>query len=176
MKNKYYTGLIAFSAIIYFASCSKTNDTTIQNTAQTTPQTTVQIGVLDSRDSYNVTGDAKVNLYASMNDVNNNTPQYSQLTEKSKPVTISVNYLSQYYVVVTKGTETNYISGFIPIGIFQSQSDIQLSPIQNPAGTIGGVKYQDLNGDGIINASDKTNAPTIPITAGTTNSKTIIIY
>ncbi len=51
------------------------------------------------------------------------------------------------------------IFGFKTNGLFQSQEDIDSYPtyvsMQNPA-RLGGIKYVDINGDGIINADDRT--------------------
>ncbi|WP_020600183.1 SusC/RagA family TonB-linked outer membrane protein [Spirosoma panaciterrae] len=42
------------------------------------------------------------------------------------------------------------------LGIFQTQEEISKSPIQNPRVQPGDYKYQDVDGNGTINTSDKT--------------------
>lgn len=51
------------------------------------------------------------------------------------------------------------IEGYIAEGLFQSQEEIDNSPVQQVGTSIvkvGDIKYRDLNGDGKINADDKT--------------------
>ena len=60
-----------------------------------------------------------------------------------------------YYYKVTKGTASNISEdGFIIVGIFTSQEEILNSPFQTSA-VVGGLKFADLNWDGIINDGDK---------------------
>ena len=42
------------------------------------------------------------------------------------------------------------------LGIFQTQEEISKSPLQNPRVQPGDYKYQDVDGSGVINTSDKT--------------------
>ncbi|OCX50349.1 hypothetical protein BEL04_21415 [Mucilaginibacter sp. PPCGB 2223] len=136
--------------------------------------TIVHITVINGNPA--ATGSATICLYRNMTDVNNSFPLYTQTTIDNNSVDITVDYLSQYYVVVTKGPAKNYYSGYIPVGLFQSQTDINNSATQNPAGTVGGVKFRDINGDGVINNSDKTDAPTIAVTKGTENDQSVTVY
>ena len=64
--------------------------------------------------------------------------------------------------------------GLIALGLFENQEEINSSPVQS-FGTyrVGDVKYQDINGDGIINSYDQvaigyTNIPEIVYGFGTT--------
>jgi len=54
----------------------------------------------------------------------------------------------------------NYLSlfGYQAIGLFQSQKEIDNAPSQTPIGNprIGDIRYKDLNGDGKIDANDRT--------------------
>jgi len=136
--------------------------------------TIVQINVVNG--SAAATGAATVSLYSSMTDLNNGFPSYAQTTDDNNNVSIRVDYQSQYYVVVTRGPAKNYYSGFIPVGVFQSQTDINNSPSQNPAGVVGGIKFKDVNGDGVINNGDKINAPVITLRQSTTNFESITVY
>jgi len=136
--------------------------------------TVVEINVYNG--STAITGVATVSLYRSMADVTNNSPAYTQTVGYDNYVDITVAYLSQYYVVVTRGAAKNYYAGFLPVGIFQSQTDINSSPAQTPAGTVGGVKFKDVNGDGVINNSDKTDAPAVFLTKSTTTYQGVTVY
>jgi len=136
--------------------------------------TVVEINVYNG--STAITGVATVSLYRSMADVLNNSPAYTQTVGDVNYVDITVEYLSKYYVVVTRGAAKNYYAGFLPIGIFQSQADINNSPAQTPAAAVGGVKFKDINGDGVINNSDKTDAPAIFLTKNATTYENVTIY
>ena len=61
-----------------------------------------------------------------------------------------------YPWLATKGLKVGQRQGYLSLGYFQSQEEIQNSPRQ--AGTIapGDLKFKDLNGDGVIDAYDKT--------------------
>ena len=57
------------------------------------------------------------------------------------------------------GMPIGYFKGYIVKGVFQSYADILKSPSQASLGNAarpGDLKYQDVNGDGVINASDRT--------------------
>jgi TonB-linked SusC/RagA family outer membrane protein len=63
------------------------------------------------------------------------------------------------------GRPLNRNMGFIAIGLFESQEDIDNSPRQQlGAYTVGDIKYADLNGDGMIDDNDRTQIgdPTVP--------------
>ncbi len=60
---------------------------------------------------------------------------------------------------VTRTVEGQPISlfyGYVMDGIFQTQAEVQESPFQSNETRAGDIKFQDLNDDGIINASDQT--------------------
>ena len=59
--------------------------------------------------------------------------------------------------LVETGNPLNSTYGLIALGLFKDQADIDASPKQNFS-TVrpGDIKYQDVNGDGIIDANDKT--------------------
>jgi hypothetical protein len=62
-----------------------------------------------------------------------------------------------YDNLVETGNPLNSTYGLIAIGLFKDQADIDNSPKQNFS-TVrpGDIKYQDINGDGLIDANDKT--------------------
>lgn len=57
----------------------------------------------------------------------------------------------------TTGKPYSRITGYVAEGLFQSQEEIDNSPVQNLGSTVmvGDIKYRDLNGDGIINSDDQ---------------------
>jgi len=137
--------------------------------------TTVAVTVTDGSTGVAATG-ATVLLYDSADAVASNTSKYTATTDQTGTVKITVAYISQYFVIAQKGSEKNYYSGLIPIGIFKTQTDIQNSAIQTPPAVIGGVKFQDTNGDGRISAADDVSAPNIKVTANTNNAISTTIY
>ncbi len=56
------------------------------------------------------------------------------------------------------GEPIGYFKGYIVTGVFQSYADILKSPSEASLGSVrpGDLKYKDVNGDGVINASDRT--------------------
>lgn len=57
----------------------------------------------------------------------------------------------------TRGHSTGLALGYVAEGLFQSQEEIDNSPKQELGSyTVGDIKYKDLNGDGVINAYDRT--------------------
>ena len=58
-----------------------------------------------------------------------------------------------------EGYELGYFYGYKTDGIFQNQQEIDAAPNQSALGAIpqaGDIRYQDLNGDGIVNTDDRT--------------------
>jgi len=66
------------------------------------------------------------------------------------------NGQSQSVTVFEKGFTPGYFYGYKTAGLFQNAADVAASPKQAGAQP-GDIKYVDVNGDGVINASDKTN-------------------
>jgi hypothetical protein len=153
--------IVCLSSVV---SCNKNSNTT-----------TVNIIVTDG-DSGTAANNATVYLYDSGAAVATNSPKYTQGTDQSGKAKITVASLSTYFIVVQKGTEKNYYGGYIPVGIFKSQTDIDDNPRQTPPAVVGGVKFKDVNGDGQINSQDITPMPSINIVANTNNSESVTIY
>ena len=65
------------------------------------------------------------------------------------------NGQSQSVTVFEKGFTPGYFYGFKTDGIFQTEKEIASSATQSGAQP-GDIKFVDINGDGVINASDKT--------------------
>lgn len=56
------------------------------------------------------------------------------------------------------GDPTDAARGLIALGFFQSQEEIDNSPVQQFGQVkVGDIKYQDVNGDGVINENDFVN-------------------
>jgi hypothetical protein len=146
-------------------SCKKNN----------TPVTTLEITVVDGATGSSAAG-AAVMLYGTAGDAASGSPKYSGTADQSGKVKFTVSYLRQYFVLAVKTTEKNYYNGLIPTGIFKTQTEIQNSPAQTPSAVIGGVKFQDTNGDGAITAADDVAPPSVSITANTNNTFTTTIY
>lgn len=60
--------------------------------------------------------------------------------------------------LVTTGYPVQSTWGYKAMGLFQSQDEINNAPVQNLGSTprVGDVRYEDVNGDGVIDANDKT--------------------
>jgi hypothetical protein len=140
-----------------------------------TATTTLNVTVTDGSTGSPAAG-ASVFLFDSSTAVTSNMPKYSATTDQNGKVSITIAFLSQYFVIAQKAGEKNYYSGLIPVGIFKTQTDIQDSPAQTPPGVIGGVKFQDTNGDGAITVADDAPAPSASIVANTANSFSATIY
>jgi TonB-dependent starch-binding outer membrane protein SusC len=61
-----------------------------------------------------------------------------------------------YATLTTAGHPIGSFYGYQMIGIFQNQGDIFTSAYQGPGVRPGDVKYKDMNGDGKIDANDRT--------------------
>jgi len=61
-----------------------------------------------------------------------------------------------YENLVQTGNQLNQLYGLRAIGFFQSQEEIDNSPTQTYASTVqpGDIKYEDVNGDGVIDDND----------------------
>ncbi|MDR1527842.1 MAG: RagB/SusD family nutrient uptake outer membrane protein [Dysgonamonadaceae bacterium] len=70
----------------------------------------------------------------------------------------------EYNYIVTKGDERNISSdGYLIAGIFSTVEEINNFPEQ-PNATLGGLRFKDMNGDGIIDDQDKTeNVPLLVV-------------
>lgn len=63
-------------------------------------------------------------------------------------------YISSYSII-QEGQPINELYGYKAIGLFQNQTQIDKSPKQFGTYAPGDIIYKDINGDGIINASDR---------------------
>ena len=61
--------------------------------------------------------------------------------------------------ILKAGTSLSEFYGYINNGIFQNQAEVDAAPAQDGK-RVGGLKYQDINGDNKINADDRTTLGT----------------
>lgn len=75
------------------------------------------------------------------------------------------------YTLLEVGSPINSYYGFVFDGVFQSQEEVDNSPVQNN-GSVGGRKFQDTNGDNIIDDEDRIilGDPFPDLTFGLNNS------
>lgn len=122
----------------------------------------------------NVQG-AIIKLFATQSSFDNNLPDFtatSDINGIAKFYDLSID--AQYFLVAEKGNLKNTISGYVIAGVFQTQAEIDASPMQAGA-LLGGLKLLDLNGDGLVNTNDKIWHDQISVYEGETTTKTIII-
>ncbi len=68
-----------------------------------------------------------------------------------------VNQIQRIPVTRTEvGQPIGYFYGFVVEGIFQTQGEVDESPMQEAGTRAGDIKYKDLNGDGKITDADQT--------------------
>ncbi len=60
-----------------------------------------------------------------------------------------------YNYLEKNGFANNVQRGYIALGLFKDQDDIDMSPSQFGNVRPGDIKYKDVNGDGVINSDDK---------------------
>jgi len=128
-------------------------------------ETTVQVYALDGSNPSGSQSGISVKFYESLVAITNNTPSASGVTDANGMAMVSIGIpVTSYYVIAQRGTRANYYNGLNPIGVFKTQQEIQTSPTQIPAGTIGGTKFRDTNGDGVITSADVLSPPVFSIT------------
>ena len=62
---------------------------------------------------------------------------------------------NDYYLTATKDNKSNIVNGYILLGNYNNQAEVDSSPDQNA--TVGGFRFMDLNYDGRVNLDDKSN-------------------
>jgi TonB-linked SusC/RagA family outer membrane protein len=61
---------------------------------------------------------------------------------------------ARYSYLAKKGTSNNVTRGLIALGLFKDEADVRNSPTQFGTVLPGDIKYQDVNGDGVIDDYD----------------------
>jgi hypothetical protein len=62
--------------------------------------------------------------------------------------------IPRYPYLAQKGNSFGITRGLISLGLFSDEEDVKNSPTQFGSVLPGDIKYQDVNGDGIINSDD----------------------
>jgi hypothetical protein len=120
---------------------------------------------------------AVIKLYTTQSSFDNNIPDFTTTSDANGMVLLSnlpIQNQYNYFLIVEKTDLRNIKDGYIICGVFNNQEDISTWPTQAGA-YVGGLKYNDVNGDGIINSDDRTWHDLISVTGDQTVTKTIII-
>jgi hypothetical protein len=117
---------------------------------------------------------AIVKLYASQSSFNNNLPDFTETSDINGIVKLNVPIQEQYFLIVEKGDLSNIKNGYIITGVFNDQAEINAYP-HLPGVNIGGLKYEDYNADGVINALDQIWHDVIYVYENQTTTETVII-
>ena len=116
---------------------------------------------------------AVVKLFASQSTFNNNLPDFTASSDADGIVKFYVPVQEQYFLIVEKGFLSNIKDGYVITGVFNDQAEIDAS--QQPGAKIGGLVYKDINGDGVINATDILGHDIICVYKNQTTTETVII-
>ncbi|MCJ8209577.1 TonB-dependent receptor [Mucilaginibacter sp. RS28] len=109
------------------------------------------IGVIDNKGiDATLTGDVNIGKFL-LNLRGTVTYSKSKIIENDQPT-------PPYPWMNTRGTTPTAVFGYIADGLFTSQAEIDRSAVPGDKSKVkpGDIKYRDLNGDGLINAYDKT--------------------
>ena len=118
---------------------------------------------------------ATIKLYASQASLDNNIPEFTLITDADGFVKTYDITPGEYLMLVEKNNLSNVIDGYLIAGVFQNQAEIDNGNPQQAGATVGGVRYTDVNGDGIITIDDKVYHDNIAIAIHQTVSRTIVI-
>lgn len=127
---------------------------------------------------------ATVSLYLTREEYKNKTPRYTAVTNANGVATFTGVAPAEYFMVAGKGElsntwpDANNSTLASADTLFQSTAEIANSPALAGA-TPGDFKMLDLNQDGVVNNSDRAEAPYRKITVGsgtTTSEKVLIGY
>jgi hypothetical protein len=121
----------------------------------------------------NTVTNAVAKLYASQSSFNINLPDFTATSDVNGIVKFYVPVQEQYFLIVEKGFLSNIKDGYIITGVFNDQGEIDAS--QQPGAKIGGLVYKDINGDGVINATDIIGHDVIYVFKNQTTTETVII-
>jgi TonB-dependent starch-binding outer membrane protein SusC len=103
-------------------------------------------------------------------DITGTFTSYKNMVVSLPPGTLYINQPTGAQTITSRiqpGQPLGAFFGYKVIGLFQSHDDVTKSPTQQDAAP-GRFKYQDVNGDGVINADDRTffGNPNPKFTAG----------
>ncbi|WP_158859782.1 PKD domain-containing protein [Lunatibacter salilacus] len=101
-------------------------------------------------------------------------PDYTFTSDENGKVMFYDQEVMANCFVVEKDGESNIVNGYLTIGVFQNQEDIDNSTQQEGA-SVGGFKFADINNDGVISASDQTVCQGISISTDETFTSDVFI-
>jgi hypothetical protein len=130
---------------------------------------------------------AQIKLYKDENTFNSGRPDYEAITDENgvgtvmvpTPVDVSGDGFydennPHFIIIIEKDGKSNLNGGFAIAGVFFCQSEFK-EDFQSGA-TVGGIKYSDVNGDGVIDSMDKVPYGYITLTLeGTDDNGQIVI-
>jgi hypothetical protein len=118
---------------------------------------------------------ATVKIFVNQTSFDNNLPDFTETSDENGIAKIyDLPVQNQYFVLVEKNDLSNIKDGYIIEGVYNDASDISSHSTQSGA-YIGGLKYLDLNWDGIVNAYDKLWHDEISVVSDETTTYTIVI-
>lgn len=121
-----------------------------------------------------VASDATIKLFADQASFDNGIPDFIRISDESGIVKFYNMPEGVYLMLVEKDDLSNIVNGYLVAGVYQNEAEIAFGPIQEGA-TVGGLKYTDVNADGIINDDDKIYHDAITIVNHQVVSETITI-
>lgn len=128
-----------------------------------------------------------VSFYTSPEDYVDGDAVYQAETDQAGKVTFADAQVgTTYYVLAQKGDISNVfyrsstpVNGvhvaFYADGIFQSVEEISNSPVIQSGAAPGNIRFQDLNGDGIINNDDRGAVPHPQMVAAAGNTEVTVL-
>jgi hypothetical protein len=116
---------------------------------------------------------AVAKLFASQSSFINNFPDFTATSDADGILKFYVPVQEQYFLIVEKGFLSNIRDGYVITGVFNNQAAIEAS--HQPGAKIGGLVYKDINGDGVINATDIIGHDIIYVYKNQTTTETVII-
>jgi hypothetical protein len=121
-----------------------------------------------------VTG-AIAKLYASQSSFVNNLPEYTATSDANGIVTFYVPIQEKYIFIAEKGDLSNIVDGYVIVGIYNNQAELDSWHGIQPGAYVGGPRYKDWNGDALINQLDRLGYDIIYVHAPDTTTFGVII-
>ena len=103
--------------------------------------------------------DATVKVYTKTEDVGTDKLYETLTTDANGQATLWGPRTTNYYFTAEKGNKSNIKNGYLLLGTYNNQAEVDMSP--DPNATVGGLRFADINGDMKLDASDKISYQTI---------------
>ena len=154
MKKTIY---LLMACLFSLVSCDKTDEqTTVNNeikikvySTKTWKATTLKMDSIVGATVHLISGSDTVTALTD----NSGIATFSNVKEKMYCIVASKGELSN---LMNKSTIDNEIVGYLIIGVYNSQADIENSATYSGA-IVGGPRPTDVNGDGLINNNDRVH-------------------